>query len=56
MYLRLERFEEYGGPDLTVGLHVVRVVAAAQQPVRDAHQVRLHFVRDVFDLLWLLVR
>ena len=51
-----ERFEEYGGPDLTVGLHVVRVVATAEQPVRDAHYIRLHFVREVFDLLRLLVR
>ena len=55
-YLRLERLQEYGGPDLTVGLHVVRIVAAPEQPVRDAHQIRLHFVREVFDLLRLLVR
>ena len=55
LYLRLKGFEEYGGPDLTVGLHVVRVVAAPKQPVRDAHQIRLHFLREVFDVLRLLV-
>ena len=56
LYLRLKRFEQYGGPDLTVGLLVVRVVSAPQQPVRDAHQIRLHLLREVFDLLRLLVR